>query len=47
VVAALSEPRRFVPLRQAARQTIIERYDLKTICLPAWLSLIERVAGER
>ena len=47
VIAVLAEPRRFIPFRQAARQTVIIRYDLKTKCLPAWLSLIERVARKR
>jgi hypothetical protein len=29
------------PLRAAARQTIVERYDLATHCLPAQLALLE------
>jgi glycosyltransferase involved in cell wall biosynthesis len=31
------------PLRQAARRTVVERYDLKTVCLPAQLRLVERL----
>ena len=31
-------------LRQQARQTVIERYDLKTLCLPAQINLIEGLA---
>jgi len=44
VIAALSEPRAFESIRIAGRQTIVDRYDLKRICLPAWLRLIERIA---
>jgi glycosyltransferase involved in cell wall biosynthesis len=28
-------------MRRAARQTIVDKYDLKTKCLPAWLALVE------
>jgi glycosyltransferase involved in cell wall biosynthesis len=35
------EPTRMQNLREAARRTIVERYDLKTICLPKQRSLIE------
>ena len=38
---ALGEPRRFMSLREAARRTIVERYDLKTKCLPAMLAFVE------
>jgi len=27
-------------LRAAARQTVIERYDLRSVCLPAYLDLL-------
>lgn len=40
VCDALAEPERYRPLRRAARQTIVDRYDLSTVCLPRWLSLI-------
>jgi glycosyltransferase involved in cell wall biosynthesis len=40
VIEALSDPARFTALRQQARQTIIEGYDLKRICLPRQLALI-------
>jgi glycosyltransferase involved in cell wall biosynthesis len=29
-------------IRQNARRTIVENYDLKTICLPAQLQLLEK-----
>jgi len=47
VIQALAEPARFMAIRRAARQTVLDRYDLKRICLPAWLNLIDRVAAMR
>jgi len=44
VVDALSHSDRYTSLREAARQTIITRYDLRTKCLPQWLSFIRNVA---
>jgi glycosyltransferase involved in cell wall biosynthesis len=40
VIEALADPKRFAALRKQARQTIIESYDLKRICLPRQLALI-------
>ncbi len=37
VVEALEDRRAFASLRQNARQTILERYDLRSVCLPAHL----------
>lgn len=34
VIEALSNPRRFASMRRAARETIVKRYDLQTVCLP-------------
>ena len=45
VVAALDEPERFVSLRTRARQTVVERYDLKRICLPEQKRLLEEITG--
>jgi glycosyltransferase involved in cell wall biosynthesis len=42
VIAAASEPERYRHLRKAARKTIIDRFDLKRICLPRWLSFVSR-----
>jgi glycosyltransferase involved in cell wall biosynthesis len=44
---ALARPAEFAPLRAAARRHILERYDLKGICLPRQLKLIEAVAAGR
>jgi glycosyltransferase involved in cell wall biosynthesis len=41
VADALAEPARFAPLRAAARRTAVERYDLKRVCLPRQLALID------
>ena len=40
VVAVLSQPEVFAHMRVQARQTVIERYDLQTQCLPALLRLV-------
>jgi glycosyltransferase involved in cell wall biosynthesis len=34
-------------LRTAARKTIIDQYDLKTVCLPAQLTLLKKLTGTR
>jgi glycosyltransferase involved in cell wall biosynthesis len=40
---ALSHPERQEQLRANARQTVVERYDLKSVCLPAYLALLRRL----
>ena len=40
---ALSDPHR--DLRDAARRTVVENFDLKRICLPAQQRLVETLAG--
>jgi len=40
VAKVLEKPDDYFPLRQAARKTIIENYDLASICLPKWTSLL-------
>ncbi|MFV3130226.1 glycosyltransferase family 4 protein [Niveispirillum sp. KHB5.9] len=45
VADALANPQRYLGMRQAARQTIIDRYDLKRHCLPRQMELVERVAA--
>ncbi|MBK6465961.1 MAG: glycosyltransferase family 4 protein [Rhodobacter sp.] len=37
----LADPARFAPLRAAARKTIVERYDLASVCLPRLVALVE------
>ncbi len=43
VIEALAEPGRHEPLRQAARKTIVETYDMKRLCLPKWLSFLQTI----
>jgi glycosyltransferase involved in cell wall biosynthesis len=47
VEAALARPERMEPLREAARRTVVERYDLKRVCLPAQAALAENLMLER
>jgi glycosyltransferase involved in cell wall biosynthesis len=47
VEEALTNQKKLQPIRQAARRTIIERYDLRTICLPQLVALIETLAARR
>ena len=45
VCEALAHPEDEEQIRVNARRTVIERYDLKTVCLPAYLRLMRRLAG--
>ena len=48
VCEVLDHPDRMQQMRDAARQTVVERYDLNTICLPQHRALIETIAsGDR
>ncbi len=40
IITALARPDRFLPMREAARRTAVERFDLARVCLPAWLDLL-------
>jgi hypothetical protein len=44
-VDALAHPDHYRKLREAGRRTIIERFDLRRVCLPAWLVLLDRSIG--
>jgi glycosyltransferase involved in cell wall biosynthesis len=44
---ALQNQDRFQDLRTRARQTVIDHYDLKTVCLPQYLGLIEWLASRK
>lgn len=43
VVAALDDPGAFASLRENARRTVVDRYDLQRICMPAQMKLIDEV----
>jgi len=47
VVAALNDPGSYATLRKNARRTVVESYDLSSICLPAQVRLLEKAAGMR
>ncbi len=38
---ALAEPERYAHIRAAARQTVVDRYDMLTICLPRMVDFVE------
>jgi hypothetical protein len=43
----LERPKDYRDIRENARHTVIESYDLKLICLPQQLSLLRSVAEGR
>ena len=47
LIDVLERPEAGRGLRRAARDTVLERYDLRSQCLPRWLDIIEQVAGGR
>lgn len=47
VVGALTAPGRYDGLRAAARRTAVERYDLRTVCLPQQIALFDAIAAGR
>ena len=42
---ALARQRELAPVREAARRTVLERYDLRRICLPAQRRLVQALAA--
>jgi len=47
IAAVLADPERYRPLRQRARRTVVERFDLHSVCLPAQLELVQTLASGR
>ena len=47
VIQCLQEPAASTPLRRAARETVVEGYDLRSRCLPKQLDLLQRVMDQR
>ncbi len=41
LIETLAEPEKFMPLRKAARETIVQGYDLERICLPRTVGFVE------
>jgi glycosyltransferase involved in cell wall biosynthesis len=46
-VNALAEPAAFAAIRRNARRTVVKRYDLQTVCLPAQLGLLHELGALR
>jgi glycosyltransferase involved in cell wall biosynthesis len=44
---ALQQPQKMQKLRNAARATAVERFDLKRVVLPKWLALFEDLTKGR
>jgi len=45
VLGVLADPAGHAHLAVAARQRVVERYDLRTVCLPRQLHMVERLAA--
>jgi glycosyltransferase involved in cell wall biosynthesis len=45
IAGVLADPAAQEPLRQAARRTVVQRFDLQTVCLPQQLALVDRLLG--
>jgi len=43
VIHVLENPNEYENIRQAARKTIIDKYNLKTVCLPKQIEIIESI----
>jgi glycosyltransferase involved in cell wall biosynthesis len=43
MIEACRHPERSAPLRSAARQTVLKRFDQRSVCLPAWLKVIDEL----
>ena len=41
VVHVLANPDRYRAMQMAARASIVERFDLRTMCIPGWFSLVQ------
>ena len=47
LIDALEDPNGFVSIRQNARQTIVDRFDLRSTCLPAQLRLLNTLVPNK
>jgi len=45
IAAVLADPAAYRPLGQQGRADVVAGYDLRTVCLPQWLELVDRWAG--
>jgi glycosyltransferase involved in cell wall biosynthesis len=47
IEGALADGKRHQPLRNAARRTAVERYDLRRVLLPRWMKLFDDLTNHR
>jgi glycosyltransferase involved in cell wall biosynthesis len=47
VVDALASQAKYASMRREARRTVVERYDLRTVCLPQLVGLVSTLAARR
>lgn len=47
LIRAMADPRADDPLRRAARDTVVARYDLQGICLPLMIAYVESLGAAR
>jgi glycosyltransferase involved in cell wall biosynthesis len=47
VADVLAHPKKYLALREHARATVVGRYDLKSVCLPRQLQMVDAVAQGR
>jgi glycosyltransferase involved in cell wall biosynthesis len=47
LIDILADPARFARMREAGRRTIIRHYDLKRVCLPRQLAVLDSLASRR
>jgi glycosyltransferase involved in cell wall biosynthesis len=47
IATVLADPGAHRPLAEAARATVLQRYDLRTVCLPRQLALVDDLAAGR
>jgi glycosyltransferase involved in cell wall biosynthesis len=47
IIDCLKNPKKYEALRIAARKGVIKKYDLKSVCLPRQIQLLESVLGKK
>lgn len=45
--SACLDPKRYAPLRAAARETVVTEYDRDRVCIPQWMSLVDEALAGR
>jgi glycosyltransferase involved in cell wall biosynthesis len=45
VIEVLTETGKVEAMRERARAAIVERFDLRRVCLPKWVAFIRKVAA--